>query len=58
MKILKKEEYKNKAVVARKENNLYIVTASLNGKIVGTFETEYIEEAQEVFANSCNEMYK
>lgn len=55
--LIKREMYKNKCVAVSKNENIYIIIASVNGKTVGSFKTEYIEEAQEVFNNTVNAMY-
>ena len=59
MKInIAREEYKNKIVAVSYEDHRYIVTAMVNGKIVGQHITADKIEAQEVYGNTVYEMYK
>ena len=45
MKRLAKEEYKNMIVAVFENNGEYVIKASKNGKVVGTFTTMNMHEA-------------
>ena len=58
MKKLANEEYKNMIVAVFENNGEYVIKASKNGKVVGTFTTMNMHEAQEVYDSTVYEMYK